>query len=133
MLNPMLSSGRNEEDAVRLYLNTSKGLLNMRSPVSILYKTHPRDQISIYLVGLGFRCVMYFGCHVTLHASSGFQVCRGIRGWDTFGGAKVTDFITEDTGLILGKVEEYVLGNLGVSSGDLGEGVHRPRVSDRDV
>jgi len=43
VLNPVLSSGRGEEDAVRAYFNTSKGSLNKRSPVSILYKTHPRD------------------------------------------------------------------------------------------
>jgi len=47
---PMLSSGRGEEDAVREYLNTSKGSLNKGLPVSILYKTHPRDQISTLLV-----------------------------------------------------------------------------------
>jgi len=56
MLKLMLSSARGEEDAVRAYFNTSKESLNKRLPASILYKTHPRDQMSTLLV---------FGCDVS--------------------------------------------------------------------
>jgi len=57
ILRPMLSSGRGEEDAVRAYLKTSKGSLNMRLPVNILYKTHPRDQMSTLSVfGVDVSC-----------------------------------------------------------------------------
>ena len=52
---------------------------------------------------------MCFGRHITLCASGGFQVGRCVRRWDALGGTKVTDFSTEDMGLILWKVEEYVL------------------------
>ena len=53
----MLSSGRGEEDVVRAYLNTSKGSLNKRLPVSILYRTHPSDQMSTLLVfGFDVSC-----------------------------------------------------------------------------
>ena len=50
ILKPMFSSARGKEDAVRVYLNTSNGSLNKRSPAHILYKTHPRDQMSTLLV-----------------------------------------------------------------------------------
>jgi len=57
ILRPMLSSGRGEEDAVRAYLMTLKGSLNKRLPTHILYKTHPRDQISTLLVfGVDVSC-----------------------------------------------------------------------------
>jgi len=57
VLRPMLSSGRGGEDSVRAYLKTSKGSLNKRLPANILYKTHPRDQISTLLVfGFDVSC-----------------------------------------------------------------------------
>ena len=56
MLKLMLSSTRGEEGAVQEYFNTSKESLNKRSPAIILYKIHPRDQMSTLLV---------FGCDVS--------------------------------------------------------------------
>jgi len=57
ILRPMLPSGRGEEDDFRVYLSTSKGPLNKRLPANILYKTHPRDQISTLLVfGVDVSC-----------------------------------------------------------------------------
>jgi len=57
ILKPMLSSGRGEEDAAWAYLNTSTKSLNKGLPVNILYKTHPRDQMSTLLVfGFDVSC-----------------------------------------------------------------------------
>ena len=76
---------------------------------------------------------MHFGCHVTLCASGGFQVRGGVRGWDALGGTKVTDFNPEDMGLILWKIEEYVLVTIRFDHRVLGGEGRRPRASDRDV
>ena len=52
----MLSNARGEEDAARAYFYTWTGSLNKRLPADILYKIHPRDQMSTLLV---------FGCDVS--------------------------------------------------------------------
>jgi len=57
ILKPLLPSGRGEEGAVRAYLKTSKGSLNKRLPANILYKTHPRDQMStLFVFGVDVSC-----------------------------------------------------------------------------
>ena len=58
ILKPMLSSSRGEEDAVRAYFHTWTGSLNKRLPANILYKIHPRDQMSTLLdFGFDVSCI----------------------------------------------------------------------------
>jgi len=63
----------------------------------------------VHPVGFGRRRVMHFGRHVSLCASGGLQVCRGVGGRDTLRGTKVTDLCMEDVGPVLWEVEENVL------------------------